>query len=63
MGKRRGEINQGNFNAFGSKGWKNNVQLLALGSNFFVQDFWCLTMRLELVGQNRGLTDWLVARL
>lgn len=32
MGKRRGEINQSNFNAVGSKGWKYNVQLLALGS-------------------------------
>lgn len=40
------------------KNWKKktNVELLTLGSNSFVQDFCGLAMRLELVGQNKGLT-------
>lgn len=38
MDKRRGELIKGNFNAVGSNDWKNNVQPLALGSNFFVQE-------------------------
>lgn len=53
MGKRRGEINKDKFNAVWIEKLEKNVELLTLGSNSFVQDFCCLTMRPELV----GLTD------
>lgn len=56
MSKRRGKMNKDKFNDVGSNNWKKNVELSTLGSNSFVQDFCCLTMKPESVGQNGGLT-------